>query len=80
MHARAGRTNVFDILHSLRRFKDGVDQDRTLDRVSGFQLGEQLIEIVDVPGTLDLRQHDDVELVSDRCDNVCDVVQNPGDC
>jgi hypothetical protein len=33
--------------------------------VLGFKLGEKLIEIMDVPGALDLRQHDDVELLPD---------------
>jgi len=31
-----------------------VDQDRFLDRVLGFKLGEKLIEIMDVPRTFDL--------------------------
>ena len=34
--------------------------------VARFELREQLVEIVDVPRAIDLRQHDDVELVADR--------------
>ena len=37
-----------------------------LDRVPRLELREQLVEIMDVPGALDLGQHDDVELVADR--------------
>ena len=34
--------------------------------------------IVDVPGPLDLRQHDDVELVADLGDDLDEVVERPG--
>ena len=43
----------------------------------GFELGEQLIEIMDVPRALDLRQHHDIELVADGGDNFTDVVEHP---
>ena len=43
-----------------------------------LELGEQLVEIVDVPRPLDLGQHDDVELVADRADDLDDVVEHPG--
>ena len=49
-----------------------------LDAVPRFELRQQLVEIVDVPGALDLGQHDDVELVADRGDDLGDVVERPG--
>ena len=58
--------------------QNGVDQDRPLDGVAGFELGQKLVEIVDVPGAFDLGQHDDVELVADRGDDLGDVVERPG--
>ena len=48
------------------------------DRVLGLELGEQLIEIMDVPCAFDLRQHDDVELLADRGDDLANVVEHPG--
>ena len=77
MHARRGGGDRLDIVDALRGLEDGVDQDRPLDRVARFELGQQLIEIVDVPGALDLGQHDDVELVADRGDDLGDVVEHP---
>src|SRR5580658_5212268 len=38
---------------------------------------EQLVEVVDVPGALDLGQHDDIELVADGGDDLGDVVERP---
>jgi hypothetical protein len=37
-----------------------------------------LIEIMDVPGAFHLRQHDDVELLADRGDDLLNVVEHPG--
>jgi len=45
--------------------------------VLGFELGEQLIQIMDVPGAFDLGQHDDVELVAGGCHDFGHVVQHP---
>ena len=78
VHARRGGGDRLDIVDALRGFQDGVDQDRLLDRVPGFELRQQLVEIVDVPGAFDLGQHDDVELVADRADDLGDVVERPG--
>ena len=49
-----------------------------LDGVLGLELGQQLVEVVDVPGALDLRQHDHVELVAGGGDDLDDVVEHPG--
>ena len=69
VHARGGRGDRLDVVYALRGFQDGVDQDRLLDRMLGLQLGQELIEIVDVPRALDFGQHDDVELVANRSDD-----------
>ena len=47
-------------------------------RVLGLELGQQLVEVVDVPGPLDLRQHDHVELGAGRRHDLQDVVEHPG--
>jgi len=46
--------------------------------VLAFQLGEQPIDVVDVPRALDLRHHDDGEAVADRADERGEVVEAPG--
>ena len=48
-----------------------------VDAVARFELGEQLVEIMDVPRALDLGQHHDVELVADRGDDLDQVVERP---
>ncbi len=78
VHPRRGRRDRLDIVDALRGLENGVDQDRPLDGVAGFELGQKLVEIMNVPGALDLGQHDDVELVADRGDNVGNVVERPG--
>src|SRR3954465_3023380 len=42
--------------------EDRVGQDRPLDSGLGLELGEQAIDVVDVPGALDFRHHDHLEL------------------
>jgi hypothetical protein len=78
MHARRGDRDRGDIVHALGGFQDGVDQDRFFHAVFGFKLGEQLIEIMNVPGALDLGQHDDIELLPDGGDDLGYVVEHPG--
>jgi hypothetical protein len=43
----------------------------------GLELGEQAVDVVDVLGALDLRDHDDVELVADLGDEGREVVEHP---
>ncbi len=78
MHARRGGGDRLDVVDAFRGFQDGVDEDRLSHRVLGFELGEQLVEIMDVPRALDLGQHDHVELVADGGDDLDDVVEHPG--
>ena len=44
----------------------------------GFQLRQQLIEIVNVPGPFDLWQHDHVDLVASLGHDLGHVIQHPG--
>ena len=77
VHARGGGGDGLDIVDALGRLEDGVDEDRLLDAMLGFELGKQLVEVVDVPRPLDLGQHDDVELVADGGDDLAHVVEHP---
>ena len=77
VHARGGGRDRLDIVDALRGFQDGVDQDRLLDLVARFELRQQLVEIMNVPGPIDLGQHDDVELVADRAHDLDHVVERP---
>ena len=45
--------------------RDCVQQDRPLHAVLGFQQRQQLIHVMDVPRSLDLRHHDHIELIAD---------------
>ncbi len=78
MHARARGRDRLDIVDALGGLQDGVDHDRPGDAVLGLELGEKLVEIMDVPGAVDLGQHDDVELVADPGDDLQHVIQRPG--
>ena len=77
MHARRSFGDRLDILHALGGFEQGVDQDRPLQAVAGFELRQQLVEIMNVPRAFDLRQHHHVELVADGGDDLVDVVEHP---
>ena len=55
-----------------------MDQDRLGQAVLGLELGEQAVDVVDVPGALDLGDHDHVELAADLADDLGDVVEHPG--
>ncbi len=54
-----------------------VEHDRALDAGLRLELGEQAVHVVDVPRTLDLRDHDHGELVADLGDDLRDVVEHP---
>ena len=77
VHARRRARNRLHIVDALRGFQDGVNQNRFFDFVARFELRQQLVEIVDVPGAVDLRQHDDVESVADRAHDLDDIVERP---
>src|SRR5215468_899331 len=46
--------------------------------MAGFELGQELVEIVDIPRALHLGQHDDVELVADGGNDLDDIIERPG--
>ena len=54
-----------------------MHEDRLLDAGLGLELREQAIDVVDVPRTLDLRDHDDVEPVADLAHERREVVEHP---
>ena len=53
---------------ALRGLEDRVDEDRPVEARLGLELGEQAVDVVDVPGALDLGDHHHVELVADLGD------------
>ena len=77
VHARRGGGDRFNVIDAFGRFENGMDQDRLLDGVPGLELRQKLIEIVDIPWSLDLREHDDVELVADARDDLGHVIEHP---
>ena len=54
-----------------------MDKDRLLDLMLGLKLGEQLIEIMNVPVAFHLRQHDHIDLVADFRDDLRHIVEHP---
>ena len=77
MHARRCGRDRLDVVDALGGFNESMDQDRLSDAVFGFELGEKLIEVMNVPWSFDLRQHDDVELGSNRGDDLGHIVERP---
>ena len=77
MHARARASDRLDIVHTLRRLQKRVDHHGLLDAVPGLELGQKLVEIMNVPWSLNLGQHEHVELIAHGGHDLKDVVQNP---
>ena len=78
VHPRRSARDRRHIVDALGGFQDGMNEDRLLHRVLGLKLRQKLIEIMDVPGAFDFRQHDDVEFLADRADDLTNVVEHPG--
>ena len=78
LHPGAGRRDVLEVRDALRGLEDRVDEKRLLELRLRLELGEQPVHVVDVPGPLDLRDHDHVELVADLGDELGQVVEHPG--
>ena len=54
-----------------------MDEDRPVEAGARLELGEQPVDVVDVPRPLDLGDHHHVELVADLGDDLGDVVEHP---
>src|SRR5262249_42215864 len=77
LQARAGRADLLDVGHTLGGLEDRVHEDGTIDAVLALELRQQTVDVVDVPGALDLRDHHDLEAVADGSHQGGDVVQAP---
>jgi hypothetical protein len=78
VHAGGGGGDRLHVVHALRGFQDGVDQNRLPQAMPCLELRQKLIEVMNVPGAFDLRQHDDVEFGPDRAHDLNDVIERPG--
>jgi hypothetical protein len=78
LHAGRGGRDVLDVLHTLGRLEDGVQEDGLADAMLRFKKRQELIDEVNVPGPFDLRHHDHIELRSGRRHDLGQVVQRPG--
>ena len=66
-----------DVVDTFGGLQDRMDQDWFADRVFCFQLGEELVEVMDIPGSFHLGEHDHVELRSDCGDDLDHIIENP---
>ena len=66
-----------DIVDALRRLQDRMHEDRLLHAMARLQQGQVLVDEMNVPGPLDLRDHHHVELVADLGDDAGEVVEQP---
>ncbi len=73
-----GAGDLLEVGDALCGLEDRVDEDRAVDLGLGLELGEEAVDVVDVPGALDLGDHHDVELVADLGDQFGEVVEHPG--
>src|SRR5215213_358370 len=78
LHARAGGGDLLGVRHPLGGLEDRVDQDRPLEPGPGLELREQAVHVVDVPGALDLGDHDHGEALADGGHEPSQGVQHPG--
>ena len=78
LHPRAGRGDLLEVGHALGRLEDRVHEQRALEPRLGLELRQQAVDVVDVPRSLDLGHHHDVEAVADLGHDLGQVVQDPG--
>ena len=55
-----------------------MDQDRALQPGLRLELGEQAVDVMDIPGALDLGDHDDLKQLADLGDQRGQVIEHPG--
>ena len=77
LHPRRRGADRLDVGDATGRLEDGVDEDRPGQAGLRLELGEQAVDVVDVLGSLDLGDHDHVELVADLGDGGDEVVEHP---
>ncbi len=77
LHAGARRGDLLDAGDANGRLEDGVELDGTLHAGARLELGEELIGVVDVLRSVDLGDHDDVELVADLGHETDEVIEAP---
>src|SRR5438093_1623600 len=70
LDARRGGGDLLEVRDAERGLEDRVDEDRPLQAGACLELPEQSVDVVDVPGPLDLGNHHDLELVADLADDV----------
>ena len=68
LHAGRRRADLLDVGDAAGRLEDRVHEDRPVEPGLRLELGEEAVDVVDVLGPLDLRDHDHVELVADLGD------------
>ena len=78
LDARGGAGDLLEVGDALGGLEHAVHQDRALQARLRLELGEQAVGVVDVPGTLDLGDHDHLELVPDLSHELGDVVEEVG--
>ena len=77
MRGRGGG-DLLEVGDALGGLEHAMDQQRALEPGFGLELREQAIGVMDVPGTLDLGDHDHLELVPDLSHELGDVVEEVG--
>src|SRR5271163_2054206 len=77
MHAGGGGGDRLDVVEALGGFEDRMNENGLLDRMARFELRQILVDEVDVPRSLDLGQHDNVEFVADLADEAGHVIEKP---
>ena len=77
LHARRGAANGFDVGNATRCFENCMHKQWLLQASLCLELGEQAIDVMNVFGTLDLGDHDDIELVANFGDKRDEVVETP---
>jgi hypothetical protein len=78
LHPGARGCDLLEVHDAERGLEDGVHHDRPPDPRLGLELGQQAIDVMDVPGPLDLGDHDHLDLVAHLGDDARDVVEHPG--
>ena len=76
--AQQREADLLDVGHTAGGLEDGVHQQRLAQPRLGLELGEQPVDVVDVLGAFDLRDHDHVEAVTHLTDQGHQVVEQPG--